>query len=256
MRSAFTTRNAQPWSVGMQTPRKAKKISKGYADYQRHGDIKILYKAFEELFLEMQKYIEIEKNFDPNKYETRVILKGWIDPRFRNKLKILLTIGKLRGADLTFKFGYRREDVAAVLGPSYLDSGYRIEVSSEISKKFVLFKPFLGFNYLPNPSSETTKSLLDDCLPKSMYSSSQAPSLEDANLTIDSLYSVRVERSALNSSRKLFGAPPKILAIEALMLDNTETIVAALRSFHFPEFARIAKDRVPVEYRDLSLIHI
>ena len=253
MRSAFTTRNAQPWSVGMQTPRKAKKISKGYVDYQRHGDIKILYKAFEELFLEMQKYIEIEKNFDTNKYETRVILKGWIDPRFSSKLKILLTIGKLRGADLTFKFGYRREDVAAVLGPSYLDSGYKIEFSSEISKKFVLFKPFLGFNYLPNPSSEMTKSLLDDCLPQSMYSSSQAPSLEDANLTIDSLYSVRVERSASNSGLKLFGLPPKMLALDVLMLENTEAIVAALRSFHFPEFARIAKDRVPVEYRDRLL---
>lgn len=247
MRSVFTTRSAPPWSVGMQTPRRAKSILKKYERFQQNGDINLLYQAFSETSEEMLRYVQIEEN-EKSKYQTRVILRGWIDPQLRSKFRTLLVLKKLMGADLNYEFGFLREDVALALGKSHIDSGFKIEFSSDLSSKVHPFKSFLGASFIPNASSAKTKALLDQWLPWSMSLGRQDLSAEIVPVTIDSLYVVKVERNLLNQMRKVVFLAPKLLPADALMLTNAEVLIATLRSFSCPQFARVVQDRVPTEY--------
>jgi hypothetical protein len=242
----------------MQTPRKAKRILKKYERFQQNGDVTLLYSSFSELDEELRRYVGIKEAANTN-LDTRIILKGWIDPQFRSKLALSLAFKKLMGANLSFQFGFLRDDVATALGRPYLNSGFKIELSSNTAAKFHISRSFLGVNFQLNPSSSNTRYLIEEWIPSSANELKAMPGVQLAPITVDSLFRVEVERNYLNRLRRIFGLPPKLMPVDAVMLNNTELLIGALRSFHNPEFAQFIEDAIPIEYKQkirfLSEVH-
>jgi hypothetical protein len=155
-----------------------------------------LYDAYSQLWFESEKYIQ--RHEDKSGLQTRVILNGWMNPRYMTLLRGYLLLIKLLGADLNFRFGFERRDVAQVLGDSFLKSGFKIEFVADLSPRFQIFRTVLGSNYQANASSEETNALLQN------WNQIIGITHEDSNfrsvvdVTIDSIHTLKVEKSTTN----------------------------------------------------------
>jgi hypothetical protein len=242
--------NSSPsqWGIEMQPPRSARKIVNKYKKYQRGADIKILYDAYSRLWFESEKYIQASEHANISGVQTRVILRGWIDPSRIKLLRAYLLLIKLLGADLNFRFGFERRDVAQALGDSYLKSGFKIEFASDLSPRFQIFRTFRGYGYKAYELSEQAKASLQNLKHLNAIENSNSKSVVD--VTIDSILTLKVEKNVTNKVRRVLLLPPEVLAVDALALKNIEILISFLRSFWLPNLAEILASKVPNEFQD------
>ncbi len=242
------TKTPRHWSIATRIPRSARKIVDKYSKYQNGADIKILYDAYSQLWFESKKFIRIHEDIiNP---QTRVIIIGWMNPRDVTLLRVYLLLIKLLGADLSFRFGGERPDVACVLGNSHLKSGFKIEFASDLSPRFRIFRTLMRSHYRANASSEQTKASLQNWNQVVGNSNENSNRKAVVDVTIDIATIFYVEENLTNRLRRLFSLPSELLVVEALMVENIEILISFLRGFRLPELAEILSSKVPYEYQD------
>ncbi len=234
------------WSIEARLPRSARKIRYKYTRYQNGADIKILYDAYSQLWFESEKYIRAYQ--DNSGLQTRVILIGWMHPRHINLLKGYLLLIKLLGADLNFRFGWERPDVAQALGNSYLKSGFKIEFASDLSPRFRVFRTFWGYGFRAYALSDQTKASLQKLSHLNAIEYSNPKSVID--VLIDSIITQKVEKNLTNRVRRALFLPPENLAVHSLMHQNMDILISFLRSFRLPNLAEILASKVPNDFQD------
>ena len=234
------------WRIETRSPRNARRIVKRYYEYQNGADIKILYDAYSQLWYESEKYIR--RHEDKSGLQTRVILIGWMHPSHVTLLRGYLLLLKLLGADLNFRFGWERPDVAEALGNSYLKSGFKIEFASDLSPRFRVFRTFRGYGFRAYALSEQTKASLQDLNHLNAIENSNYKSV--VNVLIDSILTQKVEKNLTNKVRRMLLLPPEMQAIQALMTNNIDIVLYFLRSFRLPKLAEILASKVPSLYQD------
>jgi len=234
------------WSIEARLPRSARKIVKKYNKYQNGADIKTLYDAYSQLWFESEKYIR--KHQDNSGLQTRVILIGWINPRHVTLLRGYLLLIKLLGADLNFRFGWERRDVAQALGNSYLKSGFKIEFASDLSPRFRVFRTFRGYGYRAFALSEQAKASLQNLNHLNAIENSNSKSVVD--VLIDSIITQKIEKNLTNKVRRAFLLPPENQAVHSLMYQNMDILISFFRGFRLPNLAEILASNVPNEYQD------
>ena len=227
-------------------PRSAQKILNSYAKYQNDADIKILYDAYSQLWFESEKYIR--RHEDQSGLQTRVILIGWMNPRRVTLLRGYLLFIKLLGADLNFRFGWERSDVAQALGNLHLKSGFKIEFASDLSPRFRVFRTFGEHGFRAVASTEQAKTSLKNLNLLHIVENSNSKSAVDVQ--IDSVVTQEIEKNLTNKVRRVLLLPPENLAVHSLMQQNIDILISFLRGFRLPNLAEILASKVPSEYRD------
>ena len=223
------------WRIETRSPLSARRIVNKYYKYQNGADIKFLYDAYSQLWFESQKYIQ--KNEDKSGLQTRVILIGWMHPRHVTLLRAYLLLIKLLGADLNFRFGWERPDVAQALGDSYLKSGFKIEFASDLSPRFRVFRTFWGYGFRAYALSDKTKASLQNLKHLNAIEYSNPKSVVD--VLIDRVTTQKVEKNLTNKVRRVLLLPPEMQAVQALMTNNIDIVIYFLRSFRLPHLAEI-----------------
>lgn len=234
------------WRIETRLPRSARKIRYKYTRYQNGADIKILYDAYSQLWYESEKYIR--RHEDKSGLQTRVILIGWMHPSHVTLLRGYLLLIKLLGADLNFRFGWERPDVAKALGNSYLKSGFKIEFASDLSPRFRVFRTFMGYGFRAYALSEQTKASLQNLNHLNAIENSNSKSV--LNVLIDSILTQKVEKNLTNKFRRMLLLPPENLAVHALMHQNMDILISFLRGFRLPNLAEILASKVPNRFQD------
>jgi capsular polysaccharide biosynthesis protein len=234
-------------------PRSARKIVDNYSKYQNGADIKFLYDAYSQLWFESEKYIQ--RHEDKSGLQTRVILNGWMNPRYMTLLRGYLLLVKLLGADLNFRFGWERPDVARALGDSHLESGFRIEFASDLSTRFRVFRTLRGCDFRAVASTEQAKASLQSLNDLNIIlnhlniiENSNCKSV--VNVQIDSVVTHEIEKNLTNKVRRALLLTPKNLAVYSLMQHNIDILISFLRGFPLPNLAEILASKVPNEYQD------
>jgi len=234
------------WRIEARSPRSARRIVNKYYKYQNGADIKLLYDAYSQLWFESKKFIQ--KNEDKSGLQTRVILIGWMHPRHVTLLRGYLLLIKLLGADLNFRFGWERPDVAQALGDSYLKSGFKIEFASDLSPRFRVFRTFWGYGFRAYALSEKTKASLQNLNHLNAIEYSNPKSVVD--VLIDSVVIQKIEKNLTNKVRRVLLLPPEMQAVQALMTNNIDIVLYFLRSFRLPQLGEILASKVPSLYQD------
>jgi hypothetical protein len=171
-----------------------------------------------------------------------------MNPRHVTLLRGYLLLIKLLGADLNFRFGWERPDVAQALGKSYLKSGFKIEFASDLSTRFRVFRTFWGYGFRAYALSEQTKASLQNFNHLNAIEYSNPKSVVD--VLIDSILTQKIEKNLTNKVRRMLLLPPEMQAVQALMTNNIDIVLYFLRSFRLPKLAEILGSKVPDAYQD------